>query len=503
MMFTSDFIPQFCYNTGMMFDWDQEINIKRWLGKFRALFVKGLSLKGLKIVTIASPLLLFSVLELLRWYTILGAKHIVSWGTLSLLVVVIIATFLFYKLAFAVINNLQEQNVKRLRELSTLSEVYQILDEFHNSRALFGRALDKLIQITAADSAELYLFDEKSHELEHALHVGLMDDAFNKEIHLQLFEWIIDQNYRSNQQVIIEDVANSQNEAVTSLTNVGICSLSLIPLNSRSGSIGAICLFSLNTDHFKPTEANLLFEIGSLISLAIEKARLYEKVQAIAVVEERERIANELHDGLAQVLGYVITKSQATRQLLQKIVVANDYLAELEDVAQEVYADTREAILGLKTAIAGDGTMVSALREYAIRFSQMHNINTELTVGDRRIPSLSPQVELQAIRIVQEALSNVRKHSQAKHVMINVAAQEDRITIAVQDDGKGFCVDGVGSRDWTKFGLRNMKERAGNIYSSLSVDSIPEKGTKVTLCIPLTYSEPVVKEGNRNESTDS
>ncbi|MFC1982259.1 GAF domain-containing sensor histidine kinase [Chloroflexota bacterium] len=487
----------------MMFDWDQEINIKRWLRKHQALLVKALSLKGLKIVTIASPILFFCVLELLRRYTVLGGKPIVSWGTLLLLIVVIIAGFLFYKLVFAVINHLQEQNVKRLRELSTLSEVYQSLDEFHNPQALLSRVLEKLIQITAVDSAELYLFDEKSHELQHALHTGLVDDVLNKERHLQLIEWIIDQNSQSNQQVIMENLTNLQNGLGPSLLDVGMRSLALIPLNSRSGAIGAICLFSLNSDHYKPTEANLLFEIGNLISLAIEKARLYEKVQAIAVVEERERIANELHDGLAQVLGYVITKSQATRQLLQKMIVANDYLAELEDVAQEVYTDTREAILGLKTAITGDGSMVSALGEYAIRFSQMHNIKTELTVGERRIPSLSPQVELQVIRIVQEALSNVRKHSQAKHAMINVAAQEDKVTIAVQDDGKGFDVDGVGSGDWTKFGLRNMKERADNIHSSLSVESRPDNGTKVTLSIPLTFSEPVVDEGNKNESTDS
>jgi signal transduction histidine kinase len=109
---------------------------------------------------------------------------------------------------------------------------------------------------------------------------------------------------------------------------------------------------------------------------------------------------------------------------------------------------------------------------------------------------------LQAIRIVQEALSNVRKHSQAKNAMINVAAQEDKIMIAVQDDGKGFDVEGVGSGDWTKFGLRNMKERADNIHSSLSIESRPENGTKLTLRIPLTFSEPAVGEGNTNESTD-
>ncbi|MFC1955873.1 sensor histidine kinase, partial [Chloroflexota bacterium] len=100
-------------------------------------------------------------------------------------------------------------------------------------------------------------------------------------------------------------------------------------------------------------------------------------------------------------------------------------------------------------------------------------------------------------------LSNVRKHAKATSATIEFAVGEEEITIAVWDNGKGFDVDKDGKGDWTKFGLRNMKERADSIHGSLSVESRPENGTKVTLSIPLTFSEPVVEEGNKNESTDS
>lgn len=139
--------------------------------------------------------------------------------------------------------------------------------------------------------------------------------------------------------------------------------------------------------------------------------------------------------------------------------------------------------------------MVSALREYAARFNQMNSIQTELTVGDRIIPSLSPQIELQAIRIVQEALSNVRKHAEATRATIRVAAGDDEVTIVVEDDGKGFDVDKTEKGDLTKFGLRNMKERADSIHGSLFVESRPENGTKVTLKIPLTSSRAAVEGG--------
>jgi signal transduction histidine kinase len=185
------------------------------------------------------------------------------------------------------------------------------------------------------------------------------------------------------------------------------------------------------------------------------------------------------------------------------MAVASDYLVEIENVAQEVYKDTREAILGLRTAVSGDRSMVSALREYATRFNQMNSIKTELIVDDSIIPSLPPNVELQAIRIVQEALSNIRKHAEATRATIKVTNEKDEVIIVIEDDGKGFDVNENGKRDFTRFGLRNMKERADNIHGRFLVESKPESGTKVTLGIPLTFPHTPVEEGEEVESIDS
>jgi signal transduction histidine kinase len=476
--------------------------MRRWLGK-SPLFPDGKKgLKALKIVTIVAPVLFVILLELLR-RNVFEETLPMIWGTLSLLIIVMVAAFFFSKLVFAIINRLQEENVRRMRELTTLSEVYETVDEFYNLNALLNRSMDKLIQITASDSGELYLFDEQSRELVHSLHGGLLDEVFKRETQLQLKEWLISEGARLNQQVIMENLKNFQSRPIASLADAGVRSLAIVPLKSSSGTIGVVCLFSLKPDHFKLNEASLLLSIGYRIAVAVEKARLYEKVQAVAVLEERERISTELHDGLAQVLSYVITKSQAVRQLLRKMTVATDYLEELENIAQEVYTDTREAILGLRTAISGDKSMVSALREYAARFNQMHGIKTELMVGDHIIPSLSPQIELQAIRIVQEALSNIRKHAEATRATIRIAAGDDGVIIVIEDDGKGFNIDKSEKGDWTKFGLRNMKERADSINGSLFIESKPEIGTKVTLKIPLTSNQDAVKEGEKIESTSS
>ena len=151
---------------------------------------------------------------------------------------------------------------------------------------------------------------------------------------------------RSNEPIIIQDTQESErNDSFVKST--GFRSLAAIPLKSRSGIAGVFVIHSLNAFHFKPNQVDFLTNIGSQIAVAIENARLYEKVQGVVIVEERERIAKELHDGPAQILGYVITKSEATRQILSKVAVAADYLVELENVAHDIYTDTREDILGL------------------------------------------------------------------------------------------------------------------------------------------------------------
>ena len=467
--------------------------MKRWLRKFVFPTDSKTTLKVLKLTTILLPALFVFLLGFLV-LSFYKEAHPMIWGALLLFIVVLVASFFFSRFVFATINRLQVVNLHHMRELEILNEVHQNLDEFHNMNAMLNRAMDKLIQITNADSGELYLVDEQSNELVHKIHGGTLEDVNKGVIQPQMKELLTDEGAWLNQNVTVKNLDDSQGKLDSSILNAGVCSLAIVPLKSMNGSIGVACLLSQKTNQFKSEDSKLLLNVGNQIALSIEKARLYEKVQAVAVLEERERISSELHDGLAQVLGYVITKSQATRELLQKMATAKDHLVELENVAQDVYTDTREAILGLRTAISGDRSMVSALREYSERFNQMHNIKTEFSISDRTIPSLSPQIELQVIRIVQEALSNVRKHAGATCAKVRIVAGDNEVTIMVEDDGRGFDVESS-KGDWTKFGLRNMKERADSVHGTLNIESTPGNGTKLILSLPLTFSQVIVKEG--------
>ncbi len=164
---------------------------------------------------------------------------------------------------------------------------------------------------------------------------------------------------------------------------------------------------------------------------------------------------------------------------------AKTQLVELESIAQEVYADVREAILGLRTTPSPQKEMISTLQEYIFHFGQLSGIKTEMEVNNAQTLVLPTATELQVIRIIQEALTNTRKHAKASHAWLRISSNKDKVTIVIEDNGRGFNLSRNGPRDWPRFGLKIMRERAESVGGTLDIESIPGKGTKVSLMVPL------------------
>ncbi|HLE30448.1 MAG TPA: sensor histidine kinase [Anaerolineales bacterium] len=207
-------------------------------------------------------------------------------------------------------------------------------------------------------------------------------------------------------------------------------------------------------------------------------------VRQRAIVEERERIARELHDGLAQVLGYVNTKATAIRFLLKKgqPEAAEKHLAQLEEAARGLFVDVREAILGLKMTSASDVHLPAMLTEYVHHFSQLCDLPVEVEIAPSIAKlSLAAETELQLLRIVQEALSNVRKHAAASRACVRVTNGGPTLELTVSDDGTGFDSEHARQAGRPHFGLSTMRERAEAIGAEFSLDSQPGAGTQITV----------------------
>jgi signal transduction histidine kinase len=274
------------------------------------------------------------------------------------------------------------------------------------------------------------------------------------------------------------------------------------PLRRRHETVGALAVGCLAERPWGVDEIETLASLATQASIAIESARLEERLREMAVVGERERIARELHDGLAQVLGYVNTKSQAVEGLLEagRTDEARAHLDELAAAARSVYVDVREAILGLSTPELEGTGLVGTLDRYGTRFAEAAKlvVRVEATAAARHA-ELPPAVEAQAFRIVQEALTNVRKHASARRVTIAADVRDATLHLEVRDDGRGLdepsdpgepvsgaAGDRTGPGGWPRYGLTSMRERAASVGGSLALEPDPLGGAVVRLAVPLT-----------------
>lgn len=215
------------------------------------------------------------------------------------------------------------------------------------------------------------------------------------------------------------------------------------------------------------------------------------EVRQRAIVEERERIARELHDGLAQLLGYVKTKATAVRLLLknQHTETAEKHLRQLEEAANESFIDVREAILGLKVASQHGSGLAGVLRDFTTQFTRLSDIPVQLDISPQ-IESLAlpAEVELHLVRVVQEALANVRKHASASQACVCLHTYDHVLELTIKDDGAGFEPGNGRSDRRSHFGLRTMHERAETIGAEFGLESKPGAGTCVRLRLPLEAS---------------
>ncbi len=207
------------------------------------------------------------------------------------------------------------------------------------------------------------------------------------------------------------------------------------------------------------------------------------KVRQQAIIEERERISRELHDGVAQVLGYVTTKSNAVRLMLKKnrLADADRHLHQLEIAAQDLFVDIREAILGLRVASQVDSDLSDALVDYIQQFNLMSDVTAQVVLPSRPIENLPPETVMHMLRVVQEALTNARKHAHATQIQVSLFQDNGALRLKIEDNGQGFSRREASRRNNGNFGLSTMQERANEIGAQLKIRSEVGVGTQVIL----------------------
>ena len=205
----------------------------------------------------------------------------------------------------------------------------------------------------------------------------------------------------------------------------------------------ASCASSSRDDRpFNDREWRFLHRIAELAVIAITSARMREHERQMAILAERERLAREMHDSLAQVLGFIHLqlRHSAAKVAGSSRASCTPASTSSTSVAQDAYRDVREAILGLRESSRAGRSLFENLRAYLERYQHQAGIETTFESDFDEPPQLSPQAEIHVIRVIQEALTNVRKHARARHAVVRATIDDGMVVFSVEDDGRGFDV---------------------------------------------------------------
>lgn len=450
-----------------------------------------MSLSRLKWLTIVAPAAFLAIVT----YLLRGPFHEQFHefpGYLYVLAVLMIAVSAFSFFVFGIIARLErrvleqnEQLSQRNQELAALLAVGQATSSSLQLGDVLDEALAAVLRVTSAEAAEVWLTAEEG-ELRVVRQRGAGAEALSERTRLRRGEGLPGAAALSGSPVVVHDLSADPRCVRPGVTALGFESFGAFPLAQRGETVGVLAVAARSAEALSSdAEQRLLEGIGEHLAIAIENARLHERVLDGAVLEERERLARELHDGLAQVLGYVNTQALAIKKLLAsgRREEAQQQVAEMEATAKRVYTDVREAVLGLRATQRG---LLPSLRAYLADYARIEGTAPHLEVSEAAAAlNLPGSVEIQLIRIVQEALTNVRKHADASSVTVRLRLEGDELAIHVEDDGRGFDLDRPVRTGWPHFGLTTMRERAQAVGGSFELVSSPGQGTKVIVRAPL------------------
>ena len=367
------------------------------------------------------------------------------------------------------------------RELTALYDVAVFLSSSTATEPLCGIVLDKLSVLTGAHGGVVRLVDPTGKQLKLVATRGVSKSFIAGENCLAVDACLCG-DVMHDGVVVNSDLSISATPALLNACKQdGFQAVVAVPIRSKQQVLGMLNLFLKEPRILSLSEIRLLESVGQHLGIAIENQRLVAREKEMAVSEERNLLAQELHDSIAQSLAYLNIQVQLLHEDLQqgRSAEALQGLEQIREGVQESYDNVRELLVHFRIRI-GNADLEGALRSALEKFEGQ----TGITVAFSRrgtVPELPPEHVLQVLHIVQESLSNIRKHARANRVDVELVSNGECVLL-IRDDGTGF--DSARDIGDTHVGLSIMRERAHRIGAGLALDSAPGQGMLVRLVLP-------------------
>jgi two-component system, NarL family, sensor histidine kinase DevS len=379
---------------------------------------------------------------------------------------------------------------RRNENLALLNEMASVLASSDNIDQVLSNILTRVLDYLRLDVGEFFLRQEDRRIFQLVLHQGKIVAQLWLQNEFQVGEGLVGITAQTGQltQFMLQD-AREKNQANKWLfhddTLYGcLQQVICLPLNGSQGSLGVLCVAACATEPLDDLEMQFLSAISTWIGMAIENLRLNVQQRRLAVLEERERIGMDLHDGIIQDIYAVgLTLEHARLLLSENPQSSRQRIEQAIDDLNSTIRDIRAYILDLRPRKLHEENLVDGLRRLIAEFRANTLIDTTIQAPSQTLKL--PQSQAVALfHISQEALANIGKHALARHVNVSLWTTPERVLLEISDNGHGF--DLANTKLTLGHGLSNMQTRARNAGGELEVSSEPDSGTTILVWVPNT-----------------
>ena len=377
-----------------------------------------------------------------------------------------------------------DQLKQRNRELSILNEIAHALNQSVDLDQALEAVLEEVAALLDLSTSWIWLFNEETNEPYLAAAQNLPPALHDNPAKMEGWCYCLDTFRRG-------DLTGAANVNVVTCSRLkglvegtdGLRYHASIPLYAHSKKVGVLNVGSVEWRELSTEDLRLLNTVGDLTSIAIERARLYEKSVETGAADERLRLAREIHDTLGQNLAAILMRLETLDALLESDTDREKLSATVRDamaMARGNLEDARRAVLDLRAAPLENRSLPGALEALAKEIGSEAGLVIRINcVGGH---PLSARVEAGLYRMAEEALNNVAAHADATKALVELTSTPDCVALIVEDDGCGFDPEDTSE---ARYGLVGMRERAHLLGGSFSIESAPRQGTRLEIRIPL------------------
>ena len=381
----------------------------------------------------------------------------------------------------------KEEGIKEgnnIQALRILSEVTATLASEYDLDALLNRFLGMMVRLSGASAGVVRVLTSDGQHLKLAASLGLPPELVENERLVGIDCGVCGAALRNDEIKQTRDLKPCV--ARTGQAYFGQCrSMVVVPLEHNGRLLGVYNLY-MTEERSIPEEVSLLFRsISEHLAMALENTRLMRENLRMSLMSERQMMANEVHDSLAQTMAYMKMRIELLREALLQYESgkALKYSADIQQALDEAYASLRELLTQFRNRMDPLG-LEHALKELASGYFDRTGVKLEF---ENRIPDLNLTVdqEVQVFHILQEALSNVARHAGARHAWLTLEVSDGQYAFTVDDDGRGVFVMGAQPDLRHHFGISIMSERAQRLNGNIEIANRPQGGARLRLMVPI------------------